>query len=143
MASVTASTDLTVGPDKTWQVLSDPARFSSWMVNHQGFIGDPPVRFGPGSSFSQRLVIMNMPAEVQWRVEGLEEPRRLVFTGAGPMGIAMTAAYLIEPRGTGSVVTAGLEFTGAAVATVADQLQRDATATLRANLARLADVVQG
>jgi len=137
MASVSAQIDVMATPEQAWALLSDPAKYSGWMDNHQGFVGEPPTALAPGTSFGQRLRVMGMPSEVRWTVDGLEEPRRLVLKGNGPMGIALTATYLVNPGDGVTIVASTFEFTGAAVFAVAGQLQSDVGETLRASLATL------
>lgn len=137
MASVNAQVEIEATPERVWSVLAVPARFSSWVDNHEGFVGEPPTALSPGSSFTQRLRVMNMPAEIRWVVGGLEEPRRLVLEGTGPMGIGLEATHLIAPTGTGTSLSSTYEFKGAAVFAIAGQLEREVGASLRASLATL------
>ena len=142
MASVSAQIEVTATPEQAWAVLADPARFSSWVANHQGFVGEPPTAFAPGTSFGQRLRVMGMPAEVRWTVDGLEEPRRVVLKGNGPMGIGLTATYLVTPGEGSTTVASTYEFSGAAVFAVAGQLEREVGETLRVSLATLKTLVE-
>jgi len=137
MASVNAQVEIEASPERVWSMLADPARFSSWVDNHEGFVGEPPTALAPGASFAQRLRVLNMPAEVRWVVGGLEQPRRLVLEGTGPMGIGLEATHLVAPTATGSSVSSTYEFKGAAVVAVAGQLEREVGASLRASLASL------
>lgn len=142
MASVSAQIDVTATPEQAWAVLAAPARFSSWVDNHQGFVGEPPAELAPGTSFVQRLRVMSMPAEVRWTVEGLEEPRRVVLKGNGPMGIGLTATYLVTAAEGHTTVASTYEFSGAAVFAVAGQLEREVGETLRVSLANLKKLVE-
>lgn len=147
MASVSAEIEIEASQERTWQVLADPATFSSWVDNHIGFLGQPPVELAPGSTFGQRIRVMGMPAEVGWTVEGLEAPKRVVLKGTGPLGIALTASYLVSPgrheTAEASVVHARFEFAGVAVFAIAGQLDREVGGSLRASLRALKTVVEG
>ncbi len=142
MASVSEEVEIAAPPERVWAVLADPSQFSSWMDNHQGFVGDPPSAFGPGTSFAQRLKVMGMPAEVRWTVDGFEEPRRIVYRGVGPMGIGLTASYQVAAVDAGSTVAASYDFSGAAVFAVAGQLVREVGETLRTSLAALKSLIE-
>jgi carbon monoxide dehydrogenase subunit G len=142
MASVSAQIDVTATPEQAWAVLSDPATFSSWMDNHQGFVGEPPTALAPGGAFGQRLRVMGMPAEVRWTVDGLEQPRRLVLKGTGPMGIGLTASYVVTPGDAATRIETTFDFSGAAVFAVAGQLQREVGQTLQVSLGKLKALVE-
>lgn len=142
MASVSVSVSAAATPEKVWSVLADPSRFSSWVDNHQGFIGEPPTAFAPGSAFGQRLRVMGMPADVTWTVESSEEPERLTLKGNGPMGIGLLATYAVEAAGAGSTVTTSLEFSGAAVMAVGAQIEREVGASLETSLGKLKALVE-
>ena len=102
MASVTVTADIDATPDQVWSVLANPSTWGDWVEIHQGFAGEAPAEFFPGGAFVQRVRVLNMPADVRWRVVGLQAPVRLELEGAGPMGIGLRAEYGIEQRGSGS-----------------------------------------
>ncbi len=143
MASVSADIEIAAPVQQTWAVLSDPSRFSSWVDNHLGFVGQPPAAYAPGASFGQRIRVMGMPAEVNWTVKGLEEPKRVVLGGAGPMGIGLTAAYEVAPAAAGSRVDVRFDFSGAAVFAIARQLDSEVGGSLRTSLAKLKELIEG
>jgi uncharacterized protein YndB with AHSA1/START domain len=142
MASVSATLDVTASAEQVWAVLSDPTRFSSWVDNHEGFVGDPPTEFAPGQSFVQRVRVIGMPADIRWTVDAFEEPRRLGFSGHGPLGIGLKALYLVDGSGSGSTITATTEFSGAAVMAVAGQLESEVGASQVASLKKLQSLVE-
>lgn len=143
MASVSAEIEIAAAPEKVWSVMMDPAQFSAWIDNHQGFIGEPPAALAPGMSFGQRMRVMGMPAELRWTVDGLEEPRRLVLQGVGPMGINLTATQQLDAAEAGTAVSVTYDFKGAAVFAVAGQLQREVGDSLRTSLGKLKALVEG
>ncbi|MBK6870697.1 MAG: SRPBCC family protein [Kineosporiaceae bacterium] len=142
MASVSAEIEIAAAPEKVWAVMMDPAQFSAWIDNHQGFIGEPPTALAPGMAFGQRMRVMGMPAELRWTVDGLEEPRRLVLQGVGPMGINLTATQQLNASDAGTAVSMTYEFKGAAVFAVAGQLQREVGDSLRTSLAKLKSLLE-
>jgi hypothetical protein len=142
MAGVSEQVEVKASPERAWRVMADPARFSSWMDNHQGFAGEPPVALGPGTSFAQRVRVLGTLAEVRWTVEGFEEPRHFVLKGVGPMGIGLTASYLVTPGEAGSTVAVHYDFSGVAVFAVAGQLEREVGQMLRTSLAALKGLIE-
>jgi len=140
---VSESADLSAPVEKTWSVISDPKQFGSWVDNHEGFVGEPPASFAPGTVFGQRVSVMGMPAEVAWTVEDVQAGRSLALKGSGPMGIGLHAAYLLEPSPAGTTVTATLDFSGAAVMAVGSMLTTQMGEMLQTSLGRLATLVAG
>jgi polyketide cyclase/dehydrase/lipid transport protein len=137
MADVTVTTDIRAGADKVWAVLANPSTWGDWVEIHQGFAGEAPAQFFPGGAFVQRVRVLGMPADVRWKVVGLQEPVRLELEGAGPMGINLRAEYRVEDQGSSSTVTANMEFKGAAVMMVGAQLESEVGNSLRGSLAKL------
>jgi len=137
MASVSVTAEIDAAPEKVWAVLANPSTWGDWVEIHQGFAGEAPAEFFPGGAFVQRVRVINMPADVRWRVVGLQAPVRLELEGAGPMGIALSAEYGIEQHGSGSTVSGRMEFKGAAVTMVGPQLETEVGSSLRASLAKL------
>jgi len=142
MADVTVTADIHASPQQVWAVLANPACWGDWVELHQGFVGEVPSEFHPGGAFVQRVRVLNAPADVRWTIVGLQEPVRLEFGGAGPMGIALRAEYRIEERGSSSTVTAHMEFKGAAVTMVGSQLESEVGNSLRGSLAKLKALVE-
>lgn len=142
MAHVSASVDIDAAPVQTWAVIADPSRFGAWVDNHDGFVGEPPTSYEPGASFRQRLTVLGMAAEVGWTVDQVEEPSKVVLTGQGPMGIVLTATYLVTPAATGSRAQAEFAFSGAAVMAVGPQLTSGVGSSLEASMAALKTVVE-
>jgi carbon monoxide dehydrogenase subunit G len=137
MADVTVTADIDATPEQVWAVLANPQTWGDWVEIHQGFAGEAPAQFMPGGAFVQRVRVMNMPADVRWTVTGLQEPVRLELEGAGPMGIGLRAQYGVEAHGSGSTVTAHMDFKGAAVMMVGSQLESEVGPALRGSLAKL------
>jgi Polyketide cyclase / dehydrase and lipid transport len=137
MADVTVTTDIRAGAHKVWAVLANPSTWGDWVEIHQGFAGEAPAQFFPGGAFVQRVRVLGMPADVRWKVVGLQEPVRLELEGAGPMGINLRAEYRVEDQGSSSIVTAYMEFKGAAVMMVGSQLESEVGNSLRGSLAKL------
>ncbi len=142
MAHVSASVDIDAAPVQTWAVIADPSQFAAWVDNHDGFVGDPPTGYEAGASFRQRLTVLGMPAEVGWTVQQVEAPSKVVLTGQGPMGMALTATYQVMAAGAGSRAQAEFAFSGAAVVAVGAQLKSGVGSSLEASLAALKTVVE-
>lgn len=122
-------------------MLSGPAEAARWQTTHLGYGGAEPAAFTTGTTFVQKVRVMGMPAEVSWTVAEVTEGSRLSMTGRGPMGITLLSSYDVEAAGTGSRVRLSQEVSGAAVAAVAGQLQREIKTAQEQSLAKLRDAV--
>lgn len=122
-------------------MLAGPAEAARWQTTHLGYGGVEPTAFTPGTTFVQRVRVMGMPAEVSWTVAEVTEGSRLSMTGRGPMGITLLSSYDVEPAGTGSRVRLSQEVSGAAIAAVGSQLQRELKSAQEQSLEKLRDAI--
>ena len=143
MASVTASSDVSASPERTWSVLVDPSRYDEWLDLHQGFVGDPPAAYEKGASFGERVKVMGMPADVRWTVQDVDAPHHLRLTGTGPMGVGLEVRYTVEraDQAAGPAAVTGssrvsvvMEFSGPALMAVGAQLEREVGTQLRSSM---------
>lgn len=141
MTTVTSTIELPAEPTQVWPVLAGPAEVARWQTTHLGYGGTAPDAFTTGTTFVQRVRVMGMPAEVSWTVAEVAEASRLAMTGRGPMGITLSSSYEVSASGTGSRVQLSQEVSGAAVAAVATQLQRELKTAQEQSLAKLRDIV--
>lgn len=143
MATATTTTQVTADPAAVWAVINDPARTGDWVSIHQGYVGEAPAGFENGTTFSQRVSIMGMPADVAWTVTELEAPAKAVMSGNGPMGISVTNTYLLAPADGGTEVTWTMAFSGGMVMAVGGQLEAQVSAAQRSSLETLKKIVEG
>jgi uncharacterized protein YndB with AHSA1/START domain len=142
MASVTESIEVAAPAERVWEVIADPGRFESWVASHEGFVGEAPAALTVGNEFGQRLRVLGMPAEISWTVEESAAPQKLHLAGSGPMGVAISSTYLLEPVPAGTAVTVTFDFSGAAVLMVGSQLTRETGASLATSLQRLKQLAE-
>lgn len=89
---------------KVFALLVDPARMPDWLLQHDGWIGEPPAEFTEGVRFRQRIRLMGVPSEVRWTVTGVVEGRAVWFEGTAPMGITVGFFLSVTPTENGSVI---------------------------------------
>jgi carbon monoxide dehydrogenase subunit G len=143
MATATTTTQITADPSAVWAVINDPARTGDWVAIHQGYIGDPPASLEAGATFTQRVSIMGMPADVSWEVTEVEPAATSVMSGNGPMGIRVSNRYALAPSDGGTKVTWTMEFSGGMVMAVGGQLESQVSAAQRSSLDALKRLVEG
>ncbi|MEV4481924.1 type II toxin-antitoxin system Rv0910 family toxin [Micromonospora coxensis] len=141
MTTVISTVELPAAPERVWPVLAGPAELGRWQTTHLGYQGAEPAAFTDGTTFTQKVRVMGMPAEVTWTVAEVAENTRLAMTGSGPMGITLRSSYEVEPTADGSRVRLCQQVQGTAVAAVAGPLERELRNAQEQSLARLRDAV--
>jgi uncharacterized protein YndB with AHSA1/START domain len=111
MPTVTHSLDIPAAPEKVWEVATDLSRYGEWNVTHTGFPEGAPKN-EQGSTFKEKITIMGMPGEATWTVAEVEQPKRLVWDGQGPMGITLGSKLELTPNGDGTTVALEVTFDG-------------------------------
>ncbi|GAA4941394.1 type II toxin-antitoxin system Rv0910 family toxin [Actinoplanes utahensis] len=100
--SVTVRVEATA--EQVYAVLVDPERMPDWVLQHAGWIDQPPAGFAEGVRFRQRIKMMGVPSEVRWTVTGVVPDRAVWFEGTAPMGITVGFYLSVTPGDGGSVV---------------------------------------
>jgi acetyl-CoA C-acetyltransferase len=81
--------------------LGDLSLIPEWMTTHGGWRGTPPGAASEGVVFIQQVMLMGIPADVEWTVARADEGG-VVLEGAGPMGLTFTFDLSVEATGAGS-----------------------------------------
>jgi carbon monoxide dehydrogenase subunit G len=141
--TVTSQIELPADPSAVWAVLSDPHRLGDWLSSHIGFSTDVPESAGEGTEYVEKIRVLGMPNEVRWVVTSVEEGRRIVQEGKGPMGISIRGEYTLEPMGEGTRLILSQSFSGATVFAIKGQLEREVQKMLDESLAKLSELLGG
>ena len=137
MATISRSVEVAVPPRKAWETVTDPSRYAEWQTWHGGFPDGAPRRFAPEVSFREVIRTMGQAGMIEWTIQDVEAPGRLVLAGGGPMGISVRTFYRIEATAVGSRVTIEREFKGAAVRAIKWMLEQQVGPVLEASLENL------
>jgi len=141
MPSVTKSVELSRSPEEAFALATDTSRFGEWLTLHAGWPNGEPGAPEQGAEFKQTLKFMGMPAEVEWKVEELDAPTKLVMRGAGPMGAQLATTITVEPSGEGSQVSYEAEFSGGAIqGPMGDVVTQNAGSEIDTSLAKLKEL---
>ena len=114
MPSVSKSIKLDLPPEEAFALATDPARFGEWLTIHAGWPGDTPPTVEQGASFTQKVKIMGMPADVDWTVEEKSDSR-IVMKGAGPMGAQLATTINAARDGEATMLSYEAEFSGGGI----------------------------
>ena len=138
MPSVTKSIQLNLPQAEAFKLATDPARFEEWLTLHKSWPNGAPASTDTGSEFVQKLSIMGMPADVNWKVEEHDAPARFVLRGGGPMGAQLATTISSQADGEGSTVSYEAEFSGGGIqGPIGEMVTKKAGEELETSLAKL------
>lgn len=112
MPSVTKTVELGVSQEQAFTLATDPNRFEEWLTLHKSWPNGAPTSTDAGQEFVQKLSIMGMPADVNWKVAEHDAPSKLVLKGAGPMGAQLATTITATADGA---VSYEAEFSGGGI----------------------------
>ena len=115
MPSVTKTVEVSLSQDDAFALATDPTRFGEWLTLHKDWPNGAPASTAAGDEFVQKLVIMGMPADVNWKVEAHDAPSRFVLRGAGPMGAQLATTISATAAGDGATISYEAEFSGGGI----------------------------
>lgn len=115
MGHIEATRDLTATPDALWATVSNPNTWNEWFTVHDKWMEEPPATLTAGAKLSAKIVMLGMANKIDWTVEAVEAPTKLVLTGSGMAGVKATFEFTIVPAGDGSRLTVAGDFEGAMV----------------------------
>lgn len=143
MGSMVVSAVIPVDPPVLFDTIVDTSTWRSWFSIHREFVGRPPAVLAEGSRLVSQAVLAGVATEVEWTVEELDAPRRLVLLGTGTNGLRSAFTYWLSPSGSGSTkITVGGVFTGSFVTVpVSQTLESSGRDALRHTLEQLTALV--
>ena len=110
MAATSVTIELPASPDEVWAVVTDFSRLGEWVTTHKDFPEPPPDGLDVGTSFKQDMGMAGATVTITWTAERVDEPRELVWKGAGPAGSTATTRYMLEGSDAGTTFTFDSEY---------------------------------
>ena len=141
MPKVSVSASVPAPADKVWAIITDFDRFGEWNVIHTDFPSGGPAELAVGAEYSEKMLMMGMPAEVAWTVTEVEAGRSYRLQGKGPMGTSVRWHYVLADEGEGTLVTVESEFKGTAVNMMGAKVTDATTTAITESLRKLAALV--
>jgi uncharacterized protein YndB with AHSA1/START domain len=98
---VSTTIDIDAPPEQVWAVAMDPDRLAEWVTIHRklGEVSDRPLR--KGSTLEQLFSLRGAHFRVHWTVTELDDHRRVVWEGEGPVRSRAHTSYELSPDGNG------------------------------------------
>lgn len=115
MGHIEATRDLSAAPDALWATVANPNTWSEWFTVHDKWMQEPPATLTEGVTLSAKIVMLGMANKIDWTIESVDAPTRLVLTGTGMAGVKATFEFTIAAEGAGSRFTVAGDFEGALV----------------------------
>lgn len=115
MGHIEATKTLSASPEAIWAIVSDLSTWDKWFTVHEKWLSDVPPTITPGTALTAKIVMLGMANKIDWTVEEVEAPGRLVLSGTGMAGVKARFTFTIEPAGNGSRFTVAGDFEGALV----------------------------
>jgi uncharacterized protein YndB with AHSA1/START domain len=112
---IEATRELSASPDALWATVSDLANWDKWFTVHEKWLAKPPAELSAGTKMTAKIVMLGMANKIEWTIESVEEPRRLVLAGTGMAGVKARFTFTIEPAAGGSAFTVFGDFEGALI----------------------------
>ncbi|MEV6771438.1 SRPBCC family protein [Nocardia sp. NPDC051030] len=115
MGHIEASRDLSASPESLWAVVSDPQTWDKWFSIHERWMEEPPAVLAPGAKLVAKIMMLGMANKIEWVVESVDTPNRLVLSGTGMAGVKVQFGFDIAPEGSGSKFSVSGDFEGALI----------------------------
>ncbi|WP_025736700.1 type II toxin-antitoxin system Rv0910 family toxin [Mycobacterium genavense] len=135
MGHIEATRELSAAPAALWATVANPHTWNEWFTVHDKWMEEPPATLSAGSTMSAKIVMLGMANKIDWTVDTVEAPTRLVLSGTGMAGVKATFEFIIVPEGSGSRFTVAGDFEGALVkGALAKAVQKDGVKQLDKSL---------
>ncbi|WP_068275761.1 type II toxin-antitoxin system Rv0910 family toxin [Aldersonia kunmingensis] len=139
MAQVQVTNHLNASPESLWAVVSNLSRWGDWFTIHDSWVTEPPETLTPGTKLTAKISVMGMTNKIDWTVQEIDAPRKLVMEGAGMMGVKTIFGFIVEPASEGgSNFTVESAFEGAMVTgAMAKQIETAGASQLEGTLRKI------
>jgi uncharacterized protein YndB with AHSA1/START domain len=135
MGHIEATRDLSASPDTLWATVANPNTWSEWFTVHDKWMEEPPATLTAGAKLSAKIVMLGMANKIDWTIEAVEAPNRLVLSGTGMAGVKARFEFTIDPVDDGSRFTVAGDFEGAMVmGALAKAVEKDGIKQLNKSL---------
>ncbi|MFE3446341.1 SRPBCC family protein [Nocardia sp. NPDC059180] len=115
MGHIDATKNLNAAPDAVWAVVSDTGTWDKWFTIHERWMEEPPAALTAGSKLVAKIFMLGMANKIEWVVESVDAPNKLVLSGTGMAGVKVRFSFEIQPEGEGSKFSVDGDFEGALI----------------------------
>jgi hypothetical protein len=115
MVTIRREARLAVPAERAWEVAAPPANWASWLSLHASWPKAPPTEVGVGSTFIEKVMLLNIPMPMTWRITEFEAPSVFAMTGQSVMGVGLDIRFDLAAAEGGTDVTISAVLSGALV----------------------------
>jgi uncharacterized protein YndB with AHSA1/START domain len=115
MGYIEATRNLSAGPEALWGTVTDLANWDKWFTVHEKWLEGPPDTVTEGAKLTAKIVMLGMANKIEWTVERVDAPCRLVLSGTGMAGVKAKFTFTIDPADNGSKFSVSGDFEGAMI----------------------------
>jgi carbon monoxide dehydrogenase subunit G len=101
VAKLERTIEIDASPEHVYDVLTDPNCLGEWVTIQEELVEAPDPPLEKGDCVVQKMKVVGRSFEVSWDVEVADRPKKVRWTGDGPMGSKARATYNLEPNGNG------------------------------------------
>ena len=138
MGHIETTEKLTASPDKVWAVVSDPQTWNEWFTIHEKWMEEPPATITAGSTLTAKIMMLGMANKIEWTVDEVDAPTKLVLSGTGMANVKVQFAFEVSPADSGTELKISGDFSGTLIkGALAKAVEKDATAQIDKSLTKL------
>ena len=101
MGKLERTIDIDATPEAVYDTLADPSCLGEWVTIQDELVSAPPGLVAKGDELVQRMKVAHKKFDVTWDVEVADRPKKVRWSGKGPMGTRARATYELSPNGNG------------------------------------------
>lgn len=138
MGHIEVTKELNAAPDALHKTVSDPQTWGDWFSIHERWMEEPPATLAVGSKLTAKILMLGMANKIEWVVEELEAPGKLVLSGTGMAGVKCKFSFTMTASETGTTFTVSGDFDGALIkGALGKAVEKDGLKQLDKSLAAL------
>lgn len=143
MGSLVMSKNVPSTPETLFEAIVRPEGWGRWLSIHRSFVHQPPEILSEGATLVSRVVLLGQEHEVEWTVESLDAPHRVILLGTSRAGVRSEFTYWLRPFESGTTLTVGGAFTAPHIttSTLSRELEDHARDVIQRTLEQLEAVV--
>jgi len=138
MGHIEKTETLCANPESIWKVISDLQTWTTWFTIHERWMEEPPTTLAVGTNLTAKIFMLGMANKIEWVVEDVQEPTRLVLAGTGMAGVKARFAFELTPVDGGTEVNIAADFEGQLIkGALGKAVEKDATKQVQESVQKL------
>ncbi|MGO3325101.1 type II toxin-antitoxin system Rv0910 family toxin [Gordonia sp. (in: high G+C Gram-positive bacteria)] len=138
MGHIEKTETLSASPENIWKIISDLSTWSDWFTIHERWMTEPPATLASGANLTAKIFMLGMANKIEWVVEDVVEPTKLVLNGTGMAGVKAKFAFELAPSDDGTVLNVSGDFEGSIIkGALGKAVEKDATKQVQASVQKL------